>query len=61
MILVSLLIVGVNVGCGAHADDIRTCTIGAVEVETQAASLQTLTSNNSIPATRFENFWYQMC
>ena len=44
----SLSLVGVNAGCGAHADDIRTCTIGAVGVERQAAFLQSLTSENSL-------------
>ena len=44
----SLSLIGVNAGCGAHADDIRTCTIGAVGVERQAAFLQSLTSENSL-------------
>ena len=44
----SLTVVGVDTGCCAHADDIRTCTVGAEKAKRQAASLQSLTSEGSL-------------
>ena len=44
----SLTVVGVDTGCCAHADDIRTCTVGAAKANRQAASLQSLTSEGSL-------------
>ena len=44
----SLYVSNVNVGCSAHADDIRSCTIGTVNVERGAKTLQSVTSENSL-------------
>ena len=40
----SLSVSNVNVGCSAHADDIRLCMIGIVNVERGAKTVQSLTS-----------------
>ena len=45
---IGLSVAGVDAGCGAHADDIRTCTVGVVEVERQAEFLESLTSESSL-------------
>ena len=37
----SFTLVGVDVGCGAHADDIRTCAIGVMEMESIESSYLT--------------------
>ena len=44
----SLSVSNVNVGCSAHADDIRSCSIGIVNVERGAKTLQSLTSEISL-------------
>ena len=42
----TLAISNVNVGCAAHADDIRSCTIGATNVSKHADKLHSLMKSN---------------